>query len=75
MFIAVILCEPPLDKVFRAKSLFSQEIKSSTFQGGYMDFIDFDDLTQNGLDGNFDGPPRSTTFVSTLNGIVRFYLR
>lgn len=27
-----------------------------------MDFIDFDDLTQNGLDGNFDGPPRTCMF-------------
>lgn len=34
-------------------------MKSEIFQGGYVDFIDFDILTRDGLNGAFDGPPRT----------------
>ncbi|APA13031.1 predicted protein [Sclerotinia sclerotiorum 1980 UF-70] len=56
---AVILCEPPVHEVYRGHSLFPQEMKSEIFQGGYVDFIDFDILTRDGLNGAFDGPPRT----------------
>ncbi|KAI9649519.1 hypothetical protein NHQ30_002097 [Ciborinia camelliae] len=59
---AVILCEPPVHKVYHGKSLFPQEIKSEIFQGGYLDFIDLDDLARGGLDVDFDGPPRTCMF-------------
>ncbi|KAG4030587.1 hypothetical protein MFRU_011g00460 [Monilinia fructicola] len=59
---AIILCEPPVHKVYRAQSLFSQEIKSEAFQGGYMDFIDLDLLTRDGVNRRFDGPPRTCMF-------------
>ncbi|KAF7869753.1 hypothetical protein EAF04_004537 [Stromatinia cepivora] len=59
---AVILCESPVHKVYRGHSLFPQEMKSEIFQGGYMDFIDFDVLTRDGLNRAFDGPPRTCMF-------------
>ncbi|KAF7925558.1 uncharacterized protein EAE98_006783 [Botrytis deweyae] len=59
---AVILCEPPVHKVYRARSLFPQEIKNELFQGGYMDFLDLDVLIRDGLNGALDGPPRTCMF-------------
>ncbi|KAK8905299.1 hypothetical protein QC760_006487 [Botrytis cinerea] len=59
---AVILSEPPVHKVYRARSLFPQEIKSELFQGGYVDFIDFDVLIRGGLNAALHGPPRTCMF-------------
>ncbi|KAK6600154.1 hypothetical protein H4I96_07480 [Botrytis cinerea] len=41
---------------------FPQEIKSELFQGGYVDFIDFDVLIRGGLNAALHGPPRTCMF-------------
>ncbi|CAD6448566.1 6222efab-782c-4311-94ae-7b4096c16ca7-CDS [Sclerotinia trifoliorum] len=38
-------------------------MKSEIFQGSYVDFIDFDVLTRDGLKGAFDAPPRIRTYM------------
>ncbi|PQE03843.1 Mg2+ transporter zinc transport protein [Rutstroemia sp. NJR-2017a BBW] len=59
---AIILCDPPLRRVFSARNIIPQAMKSTPFQGGYLDFLGFDTLMRKDDGGFKEGPPRTCMF-------------